>query len=161
MCLHDMSGVWGSSPRKFWKTYSKTTYSEAFGLTKGGWKGQGGGGGGHLIFSSDLHWSQEWSRWAPKSLKAWKAWKRLTPVSRRWKLIVDKKLLDLALTWADCRLSKPARRYLVLLTFLDLWRPQLVRPQVGFLTHRKVQHLWSPLLQTLWETSCILHQGIS
>ena len=29
-------------------------------------------------FSSDLHWSQEWSRWAPKSLKAWK---RLSPVN--------------------------------------------------------------------------------
>ena len=37
-----------------------------------------GGGGRYKIFSSDLHWSQEWSRWAPISLKAWKAWKRLT-----------------------------------------------------------------------------------
>ncbi len=28
-------------------------------------------------FSSDLYWSQEWSRWASKSLKARKAWKGL------------------------------------------------------------------------------------
>ncbi len=75
LCVRE---VWGSSPRKFWKTYSKTIYSEAFGPKKGGWRGRWGGGGQNIL-SSDLHWSQEWSRLVPKSPKAWKAWKSLTP----------------------------------------------------------------------------------
>ncbi len=37
-------------------------------------------GGVLYVFSSDLHWSQDWSRWSPKSLKSWKSWKRQTPV---------------------------------------------------------------------------------
>ncbi len=37
--------------------------------------------GGVYVFSSDFHWSQEWSRWAPKSLKGWKSWERQTPAA--------------------------------------------------------------------------------
>ncbi len=29
--------------------------------------------GGLYFFLSDLHWSQEWSEWGPKSLKSWKS----------------------------------------------------------------------------------------
>ncbi len=44
-CDYFMEGGYGGPPpENFEKTYFKTIYSEAFGLTKGGWKCRGGGG---------------------------------------------------------------------------------------------------------------------
>ncbi len=84
-----MSGVWGSAPRKFGKFTIKLciVYSEASGWMKvlviyemihQGWM-ERWGEGCHEIFSSDLHWSQEWSRWAPKKPESLKSLKEADP----------------------------------------------------------------------------------
>ncbi len=70
MWLLYMRGVWGSPPGNYEKpTIKKPRILRLLGPPRPGKGGRGVGGGGHRIFSSDLHWSQEWSSWAPKSLK--------------------------------------------------------------------------------------------
>ncbi len=131
----------GPPPEQFWKTYFKITYFEAFGLKKGGWRGRGGG---HKIFSSDLHWSQEWSRWVQKSLKAWKAWKRLTPAQDIMDLLVFGKV-----QWINF-LRGPYTCQMYLQQFLSSdWSSQSTSPSQRHapLIHFPLLQRYSPFLQ--------------
>ncbi len=56
-------GVWESSIRIFWKFTIKSCILRPLDESVG-----------HKIFSSDLHWSQGWSRWTQKSLKQAQPW---------------------------------------------------------------------------------------
>ena len=57
------------------------------------------GGGGYKIFWSDLHWSQEWSRWAPKSLKKADPWNKPDTPSYTYTLKWSKKIVWVIKRW--------------------------------------------------------------
>ncbi len=63
--------------------------------------------GGVYVFSSDLHWSQEWSRWAPKSLKKLKKLKEADPCRKMVLEICETKVPESCDQKNECRNLSP------------------------------------------------------